>query len=47
MDKAFAQAHQISLKKLPYPAFVVVIDGRPIAFGKYRTRVRACYCCPK
>ena len=29
MDRNFAQAHQISLTKLP----VVVIDGRPIAFG--------------
>ena len=33
MDKNFAQAHQISLRKLPCPASVVVIDGRPIASG--------------
>ena len=31
MDRNFAQAHQISLSKLPCPASVVVIDGRPIA----------------
>ena len=31
MDRNFAQAHQISLIKLPRPASVVVIDGRPIA----------------
>ena len=34
MDKNFAQPHQISLRKLPCPASVVVIDGRPIASGK-------------
>ena len=33
MDKNFAQAHQISLRKLPCPASVVVIIGRPIASG--------------
>ena len=33
MDKLFAQTHQISLRKLPCPASVVVIDGHPIAFG--------------
>ena len=33
MDRNFAQAHQISLSKLPCPASVVVIDGRPIASG--------------
>ena len=33
MDRNFAQAHQISLRKLPCPVFVVVIDGRPIASG--------------
>ena len=33
MDKNFAQAHKISLRKLPCPASVVVIDGRPIASG--------------
>ena len=33
MDKNFAQAHQISLRKLHCPAFVVVIAGRPIASG--------------
>ena len=33
MDKNFAQAHQISLRKLPSPASVVVIDGRSIASG--------------
>ena len=32
MDKNFAQAHQISVRKLPCPASVVVIDGRSIAF---------------
>ena len=31
MDRNFAQAHQISLKKLPCLASIVVIDGRPIA----------------
>ena len=31
MDKNFAQAHQISLRKLFCPASMVVIDGRPIA----------------
>ena len=31
MDRNFAQAHQISLRKLPCPASVVVIDGCPIA----------------
>ena len=34
MDKNFAQAHQISIRKLPCPGSVVVIDGRPIASGK-------------
>ena len=33
MDRNFAQAHQISLRKLLCPASVVVIDGRPIASG--------------
>jgi hypothetical protein len=33
MDRNFAQAHQISLRKLSCPASVVVIDGRPIASG--------------
>ena len=33
MDKEFAQAHQISLRKLPCPTSIVVIDGRPIASG--------------
>ena len=33
MDKNFSQAHQISLRKLPRLASVVVIDGRPIASG--------------
>ena len=33
MDRNFAQAHQISLRKLPCPASVIVIDGRPIASG--------------
>ena len=33
MDKKFAQAHKISLRKLQCPASVVVIDGRPIASG--------------
>ena len=33
MDRNFAQAHQISLKKLPCPASVIVIDGRPNASG--------------
>ena len=33
MDRNFAQAHQISLRKLPCPVSVVVIDGRPIASG--------------
>ena len=33
MDRNFAQASQISLRKLPCPAFVAVIDGRPIASG--------------
>ena len=32
MDRNFAQAHQISLRKLPCPTSLV-IDGRPIAFG--------------
>ena len=31
MDKNFSQAHHISLRNLLCPAFVVVIDGRPIA----------------
>ena len=34
IDKNFAQAHKISLRKLPCPAFVIVIDGRPIASRK-------------
>ena len=34
MDRNFARFHQMSLRKLPCPASVVVIDGRPIAFGK-------------
>ena len=34
MDRNFAQAHQISLRKLSCPTSVVVIDGRPIASGK-------------
>ena len=33
IDRNFAQAHQISLRKLPCPASVVVIDGHPIASG--------------
>ena len=33
MDKILTQAHQISLRKLPCPTFVVVIDGRPISSG--------------
>ena len=33
MDQNFAQASQISLRKLSCPASVVVIDGRPIASG--------------
>ena len=33
MNRNFAQAHQISLRKLPCPASVVVIGGRPIASG--------------
>ena len=33
MDKNFAEAHHTSLRKLPCPTFVVVIDGRPIASG--------------
>jgi hypothetical protein len=33
MDRTFAQAHQISLRKLSCPASVLVIDGRPIASG--------------
>ena len=33
MDRNFAQASQISLRKLPVPTSVVVIDGRPIASG--------------
>ena len=33
MDRIFAQVHQISLRKLPCPASVVVIDGRLIASG--------------
>ena len=33
MDRNFAQAHQISLRKLPCPTSVIVIDGRPIAPG--------------
>ena len=35
MDRNFAQASQISLRKLPCPASVVVIDGRPIASGNF------------
>ena len=31
MDQNFAQASHISLRKLPCPASVVVINGRPIA----------------
>ena len=31
MDRKFAQASKISLRKLPCPTCVVVIDGRPIA----------------
>ena len=31
MDKNFPQANKISLRKLPCPASVIVIDGRPIA----------------
>ena len=34
IDRNFAQAHQISLRKLSCPAFFVVIDGHPIASGK-------------
>ena len=34
MDRRFAQAHQISLRKLSCPTSVVVIDGRPIASRK-------------
>ena len=34
MDKNFAQAHEISLRKLPCPVSIVVIDGRPIASRK-------------
>jgi hypothetical protein len=33
MDRNFAQAHQISLRKLSSPASIVVIDGHPIASG--------------
>ena len=33
MDRNFAQDHQISLRKLPCSASVVVIDGRPIGSG--------------
>ena len=33
MDREFALSQKISLHKLPYPASVVVIDGRPIASG--------------
>ena len=33
MDRNFAQAHQISLRKLSCLAFVVVVDRRPIALG--------------
>ena len=33
IDRNFAQAHEISLRKLPCPTSVVVIDGRPIASG--------------
>ena len=33
IDQNFAQASQISLRKLPVPTSVVVIDGRPIASG--------------
>ena len=33
MERNFAQAHQISLRKLLCLAVVVGIDGRPIAFG--------------
>ena len=33
MDQNFAQASQISLRKLSCPASVVVIDGRPLLPG--------------
>ena len=33
MDRNFAQDHPISLRKLPCPASVVVIDGRPTTSG--------------
>ena len=33
MDRKLAQAHKISLRKLPCPASVVVIVGHPIASG--------------
>ena len=33
MDREFSLSQKISLRKLPYPASVVVIDGRPIASG--------------
>ena len=33
IDKNFAQAHQKSLRKIPCPAYIVVIDGHPIASG--------------
>jgi Rieske Fe-S protein len=33
MDRNFAQASQLSLRKLPCPTFVVLIDGRPIVSG--------------
>ena len=34
MDKNFIQAHHISLRKLPCPASVIVINGHPIASEK-------------
>ena len=33
MDREFSLSQKISLRKLPYPASAVVIDGRPIASG--------------
>ena len=33
LDRIFAQVHQTSLRKLPFPTSVVVINGRPIASG--------------
>ena len=33
MDREFVLSLKISLRKLPYPASAVVIDGRPIASG--------------